>query len=261
MDKPTRQLVRHCEVLYEQRQYGRAARLLGDAVGREPDSVPVLALLAHALRMVSRYDEAIDCARRVVALQPTQAGSHGLLAGVLIGAGQHEEAITTAEEAIRLDPRVPGGFWAVASASYELGQFSQAVRAARRGLAIHPRAMHLRQHLAMSLAADGHGPEAVRLITAVLAEAPAQPSSHTAAGWTYLRMDLLDVAATHFLKALELDPTFPWQHEGLGFVRFEQGRLVEARAHLAEAFRLDPALRNGRRLLEQLEATLPPGSR
>lgn len=219
-----------------------------------PSDPRPLDALAQVYRLTQRHVEAMDAARDLARMCPTRSRSHGLLAYVLNGATRHAEGAEAAREAIRLSPTSVLGYWQAAIAADGLGHLVESVHWARQGLAHDPSNVSLRQRLGMALGGLGQAAEAEHVVADYLRQEPADPFNQTAAGWTYLRLNWLDRAAERFLAALEMQPNYPWQHEGLGIVRYKQGRFDEARRLLTEAARLDPAIVEGRRILDQLNA-------
>ena len=59
-------------------------------------------------------------------------------------------------------------------------------------------------------------------------------------GGLLLERDALDEAEAHFLRAIEIEPTYPEAYDNLGIVLHRRGRLDEAIARYREALRLDP---------------------
>jgi Flp pilus assembly protein TadD len=60
----------------------------------------------------------------------------------------------------------------------------------------------------------------------------------------------MDQAQAHFIRALELKPTFAEAHNSLGVILARKGRLAEAIDQFSEALRLKPGFRQARVNLE-----------
>jgi len=87
--------VRATQAWYELRFYdwGGAEKIFRDALAVAPDNVNVLHWLSHVLSFQGRFDEAIDLARRAVAVDPLSNMMRTNLAYILIDAGQFDEAL------------------------------------------------------------------------------------------------------------------------------------------------------------------------
>ena len=69
---------------------------------------------------------------------------------------------------------------------------------------------------------------------------PEEAPYWNALGYYYLKSGDLQEAEAHFLKAIELDGTYPIPHNNLGVVYLKQGLCERAEEEFRQAVRLDP---------------------
>ncbi len=69
---------------------------------------------------------------------------------------------------------------------------------------------------------------------------PQKASYQNALGYYYLKAGNLEEAETHFLKAIELDDSYPIAHNNLGVLYLQQGRPELAEKEFRQAVRLNP---------------------
>jgi Flp pilus assembly protein TadD len=69
---------------------------------------------------------------------------------------------------------------------------------------------------------------------------PEEAHYWNALGYYYLKSGDLQEAEAHFLKAIELDGTYPIPHNNLGVVYLKQGFYQRAEQEFRQAVRLDP---------------------
>jgi TolB-like protein/DNA-binding winged helix-turn-helix (wHTH) protein/Flp pilus assembly protein TadD len=117
--------------------WGRAKQEL-DAAMTEPTPL-ALSLQSSMFLYNRRYEQAIEEARKAIALNPSSAIGYLALADALAFDGQPVQAIETADDAIRLDPNFPAPYLKVKGrAQFDLQQYRQAAETLRRSVAGNP---------------------------------------------------------------------------------------------------------------------------
>jgi tetratricopeptide (TPR) repeat protein len=110
----------------------------------------------------SRWDEAIDAYRRVVALDPTYAAAWNNLGLLLHRMGQYEEAGKAYLAALDQDPRLAEAAYNLGSLHEDLSDVETSIRYYRLALALAPDYADAHFNLAGVLARAGRAPEAGR---------------------------------------------------------------------------------------------------
>jgi Flp pilus assembly protein TadD len=69
---------------------------------------------------------------------------------------------------------------------------------------------------------------------------PCKASYWNTLGYYYLKSGELELAETHFLRAVEMDASYPLAHNNLGVVYLKQGQAEQAAKEFRQAIRLNP---------------------
>lgn len=70
---------------------------------------------------------------------------------------------------------------------------------------------------------------------------PQKASYHNALGYYYMKAGNLEEAEIHFLKAIELDGSYPIAHNNLGVLYLQQGQPEQGEKEFRQAIRLNPS--------------------
>jgi class 3 adenylate cyclase/TolB-like protein len=141
------------------------------AVASEDADGQAHTVLGNVRLLQRRYEEAVEVARRAVAIRPGCTNSNGFLANVLLHCGEPQGALTHIKRAIRLSPVYPPWFLEILAASYrEAGEIGLAVIAAQEVLRLTPHSIQGRVILVSSLARAGWAADAKRVGAEILSE-------------------------------------------------------------------------------------------
>ncbi len=122
---------------------------------QDPWAHVALGYLAFTARQT---DEAIDCFRRALDINPNFAAARGFIGFALACDGRSEDAIENSQRAIRMSPRDPLNFFFVgglAAAHYLAGRYVEAVDWARQQVQMRPGSPSGHRILCASLAQAG----------------------------------------------------------------------------------------------------------
>ena len=112
--------------------------MLRHAIKNAPDYARLWVDLSVACREQDKYDEALECAEKVLELAPEMAESFMLHAGVLGAMGDHEGAIREYETALGITPNRPGVLCSMAHHQKTIGRQDEAIATYRRCIDIKP---------------------------------------------------------------------------------------------------------------------------
>lgn len=101
---------------------------LDQAVKCAPSDPEILEEWARSLYLEERYDDAIDAARRALAVEPDRVGALFILGLCLCGVDAPEEALSCVQRCIELEPGAPQFFRHLANVLFDLGRFEEAGR-------------------------------------------------------------------------------------------------------------------------------------
>jgi tetratricopeptide (TPR) repeat protein len=267
---------RQIEAALNALQAGRAARaeaICRERLGRDPESVEFLRLLAQALLRQSRLAEAELVVRKALALRPSYPPSQEDLGSILMMQGRHEEAVRIFEHALQLDQGLPLaqknlgrclaalGRAAEADAAFEkffeqdrtrvrvafaldhlkAGRKEEAIRELRRAVRDDPDDVDALRHLAQIFLQDEQRQsDAEAILRRVTALTPGYADAWAMLGTLLHRARRCEEASQCNAKATELDPGHAIAWSGLGNDYARIGRMEESAEAYRRAVELEP---------------------
>jgi adenylate cyclase len=117
---------------------------------------------------LGQYDQAIEAARRAIAINPNSSWAKDNLSHTYLNSGQCDRSLEYFDNLIRHDSRDSDYYRAKSQAHFCLKQYDQAIEAARRAIAINPNSW-IHAVLASALALSGHEAEAHEVLQRYLA--------------------------------------------------------------------------------------------
>ncbi|MCB1228014.1 MAG: tetratricopeptide repeat protein [Verrucomicrobiales bacterium] len=221
----------------EQRRYPEAADFFKLALAQDPNSADAYMHLALCwMREPGKEKDAVDAARRAVALEPEHGGLHAILALTLTNMARDgekavfQQALTAAQTAISLAPDLPLAHGVEAQVLLRLQKFPEAEAAARRALELDPEDTDATEMLSSALLLQGKTAENSGLVDYHLQRHADDDGAHSAAGWQALMQGRHQEANQHFAEALRLNPMS--QNARMGLVESYRARSRIFRAQL-----------------------------
>lgn len=203
-------------LLFEARRHALAAETFLAALAEDPSNAGALEMLARCHLHLDRVGEALDCARRAVALAPDWCGSHDALARAELARGEARAALEAVDQALRLHPEEPEHHELRASVLDELLEYEAALGAADAGLAMDPGHVGCLNRRALALRALGETELELETLATTLQVAPENATAHALRGWTMMKTNQLPAARSHLEEALRQAPGYRWAEMGLG---------------------------------------------
>lgn len=219
-------------------------RLLDAAIERAPGIAAFHGNRGEILRVLGRSAEAAAATIIALELDPTLAPAQNNLGMLRLRAGRPAEALTAFDEAIRLrpgflTPRVNRG-----EALLELGRLEEAADAYREVLAVDPENAWVHAYLGHVLLEMGDidlVDEAAAHCFRAVELAPGLACSHTNLGNVLSAMNRDDEAIESYQRAIEIDSTLgnPWNN--LALIEQSRGRYDQAAEAFERALECAPA--------------------
>jgi tetratricopeptide (TPR) repeat protein len=203
------------EMLLQRRQYADAEKALRQHLSQHADDGAAHAMLAVALSMQDRFDDALMEARWSIRCDPNDAYNHQALALSYLGLRKYDEARLAIQEAIRLAPQNAQFHSLLARIRLNEGRWDEALRAVETALQLEPENVELANLRAEALVKLGRKQEASAILQGALAKDPNNPNSHAAQGWTMLHRGEINQAIEHYREALRLNPNNQWAQAGI----------------------------------------------
>jgi Flp pilus assembly protein TadD len=174
-----------------------------------------------------RYDEAEQCYRHALALEPAHAGAHCNLGVLLAARSQHDEAERMYRRAIELAPSSADAYTNLGLLLATCDRDEEAERLHRQALALEPESSAIWTNLANLLVKLGRNGEAEQSYKQAIALDPTSPIARTNLGALLADSSRADEAEQAFRQAIALAPDYPRARLNLGYLLLAQGRFAE----------------------------------
>jgi adenylate cyclase len=139
---------------------------------------------SRAYYAMKQYDQAIEAARRAIAIDPSASFSgYAALGEAYFLTGQFEKSLESCDQAIRLSPRDPECYHVSASAYFAMKQYDQAIERARRTMAVASDDQWAHADIIAALALTGREADAREALQRFLALPPGADRMRTIAAW------------------------------------------------------------------------------
>ena len=222
------------------RDYRTEEALWRDTIAKRPDNPRAYGNLGRALVDAARWQEAIEAARKELAVDPDYHGdAHLILGRALTELGRPAEAVPHFAEALRYHPDsfdVRNNYGVALAA---LGRWSDAAVQYEEALRLKPGFAEGHNNLANALARAGHLAEALSHYAAAARLQPDFADAESNWGRTLAESGRPAEALPHFERALALRPNAA-AHEDLAAALAAAGRTADAIAQYEAAVRLQP---------------------
>lgn len=229
------------------RELAAAIRLLQAKNGAEAEAIlaplaqefarnaDVWQLLAGALKLQERWDEALHAFEMSLALNPAQANVRNNHGNVLYTLGRHREALRELDEALRLQPNYADAHYNRALVLEALGREDEALAAVEQACrtgTVPARFHALRAKLLASSPAQDRADAAYRLALGQSIEearksvtsAPGEPTTWISMGDSLRFLGRHDEAADAYARAIEADNTNLLAHQRLNQTLWETAK-------------------------------------
>ncbi len=206
-----------------------------------PDNHAVWVNLATAQARKGQLDEAIECLKKAIELDPNLAVAHSELGLVLRIKGQLDEASACFRKAIELDPNLAEAHANLGVVLKSKGKVDDAVAEYKKARELNPKLVGIHSSLGQALIRKGQWDEAIAELREAIALDPKDANAHSNLGAILCNVKKdYDEASACFRKAIELDPKNSMSHFNLGNALRETGQWDEAIACYQKAIELDP---------------------
>ena len=213
---------------------------LQQAVARESYDKSYHCNLGLALNGVGRADEAVECYRRSLQLDPDYPEANNNLGVVLREQGEPEQAAVYYDRALRVRPDYADAHNNLAIVLYDLGRFEQAEGHFRRAIALKPGVAEMFNNLGATLRELGRNEEALAAYQQSLTLKPNSPATINNLGAMHQQELRLEEAGAFYRQALTVQPKFVSAFENMAGALGELGRFEESRQALDQAMSIEP---------------------
>lgn len=199
-----------------------------------------------AFEATERFDEALAAVEKAIALTPKNAEAHRNRAILLVKTGHARDAIEPARRALALDRNVADGDGVLGWVFLNVGYKQAAVMQLERAIGKDPKSLLARRAYASALIAAGDWEKGVAQLAQALELARLDPPQtraqiHMQIAIAQIEQERYEPAATHAQEALGLAPNEPLAQYLLGVSLYRLDRETAALAAFDRYLELDPA--------------------
>jgi tetratricopeptide (TPR) repeat protein len=241
--------------LLERGQLDEAIVHYREAVEMEPDIAQVQSNLGNALVQQGKVEEAIVHLQRALQIDPAYAEAYNYMGNGLMKKGQAAEAIGYYQKAVELNTSYADAQNNLGAAFLRNGQVEQGLAHYKQAVVMKPGSAEMQLNLGNALARKGMWVDAIACYQAALSAGPDPVQAarvRNNLGGALERIGKPDEALEQFIKAVQLNGSYPEAHCNLGRILAKRGQRDEAVAHLREALRLRPGYEQAREQLREL---------
>jgi tetratricopeptide (TPR) repeat protein/SAM-dependent methyltransferase len=210
------------------------------ALAIAPEHADTYHKLGDVLHRQGRLSEAVASYRNALSIQPDAANLHYNLGGVLRDQGKASEAIASYRKAISIEPGHVMARNNLGNVQKAEGDLDGAAATYRETLVIKPDAMEAHFNLGVVLELQGKQDEAIDRYQEALALKPDSVPVLYTLGNTFSNQGRLDDAVASYRSALAIRPDLADIHNNLGNALQAQGKTDEAIACYRRALALKP---------------------
>jgi tetratricopeptide (TPR) repeat protein len=211
----TENVITRAELLFQQKKYSDAEKLLKDLLATNPNDVHVLILLAETSLQLDKIEQASRFVDSAIGIDPQNPVLFYIKSRLAISNDKYDDAETHIRQSIDLDPSDPDYYALWSSVKHTRKQFTEALSLADRALELDPEnilALNIRSSALLKLDKKD---ESYKTIEGALREDPNNPYTHANYGWNLLEKRDHKKALEHFREALKADPNFQYAQAGM----------------------------------------------
>ncbi|MBT4703435.1 MAG: tetratricopeptide repeat protein [Rhodospirillaceae bacterium] len=216
-----------------------AANLIAKAVRYAPqddDTIKAVFLnnLGSAYGALRKADEAVECFRRALEIDPNFLLALDNLGNAMINEDQLDEAVACFKRMIEIDPGDESAYCKLASSLIDRGELDDGLQCLREALVTNPDFIVVRGNLGVALNERGEHDEAVACFRKVLEIDPNDAAAYCNLGVALSSLGKLDEAEEATCQAIRLDPDIQSAHTQLGFLLLRQEKIEDASEAILE---------------------------
>ncbi len=226
-------------IAHQAGQTDTAARLVGEAITRNPDVGLYHTNLCEILRQQKDCARAIEHGRRGAELDPDSATAHSNLGVAHYDAEDYDAAEACQRRALAIEPHLPQALNNLGSICRQREDHDQAIAYYRETLAAAPNHVEALNNLGALLTETEQPEEAHDVLMRAIKLNPGYPEAHRNIGSMFLQEEDYEKAAAAFTEALRHRPQFVAAMVGLAAVRRHQRDFEPAERLLDEALAVE----------------------
>lgn len=225
--------------LVQQNRLEEAKALYLEICRTDPSNVEAWISLSATNRRLGHFQEAEECARQAVRLQPELALAHYTQATAVHSQGKMEEALVGYRRTIQLNPDLARAHYLLGNVSHSMGLMDEALTSYRQAIALQPDFFEALNNLGAVLTSLGLLEEATKVLQQALALRPDTPQALTNLACVAEQAGRVDESLLLFQRALRISPDSIDVLARLAASLEKLGRLDEAKTHIERGLALN----------------------
>jgi tetratricopeptide (TPR) repeat protein len=227
------------EVYQIQNDLAKAAQILQQGVGLDPDSYQSQIQLIYTFAAMGEFEQALDQCEVLITKQPQWAAPVALKAWVYLKMGHPQVSGAILARASLLEGEDLDSIVALGFAYMDSRWYRKAEEMFLKAIALSPNNADIQLYLAGAYARQNKYDEVLETIEEILRGDDESVDAYLALGTLYLDQEEIYYALGKFLHALELGPDDWGVHSSLSFTYFHLGQVEKALAEARETIRLN----------------------
>jgi len=196
--------------------------------------------LGRTLARQGKYDEAVECLTRSIALSPKVARAHLDLGNYLVKQNKLDEAIACLHQAIELDPQYASAHHSLGMALSTQGRIEEAILSHWKAIELSPAMAGTSRELFNAIRNQPNRDKTIAFFRKVIADHPENALAHWFLGNALWYQGNIADSLEPFQRASELAPSDARPHHSRANVLCALGRLKEAIDAYQKAIELVP---------------------
>lgn len=223
-----------------QQQWQQAMAYYEQAVQIEPNFAIAYKHLANLYTRAGQREQAADYRYRAVTLRPDWATARNQLklGNLLLEVNKVDQALDCYRRSVELDPDAYHTHYNLAVALTSQERWAEAAAAYQQALTINPN--HADSYYGLCKVAEGQNDTqaAVEYCQRAVELSPNSFAAHHTLATLLLKLNRWEEAADAYYRGLKINPDFGWSYHNLGYALLKQGKLEEAVTQLRRAIEL-----------------------
>ncbi len=218
----------------------QAEKLYRQILQQDPQNSDAHHLLGLIAYQVKKYDAAIACIEKALALKPSTSVYHLNIGNVYKAQGDFMAALKSYEKAISLHPNYPDAFYNCGIIYQNQGKLDTAIAHYKKALQLKPDHARAHNNLGNTLKEKGDLDAALHHFLEAIRLEPVYAYAHNNAANIYKTKKNMDAALHHYNEALNCNPAYADAHYNMGIILKDRRKITEAARHFRKAIKLDP---------------------
>ena len=209
------QLIERAAILFEQKRYTDAEKIISEVLATEPQNLDCLQMLAEIKIQNDEYANALEIINNAIGQYPDYDVLFYTKSRILLALEKIDEALKTINNAIELDPNDTNNYAFKGHILNVQKKFEEGLSEANLALEIDPSNVFALNVRSTSLLKLNRKEDSFATIEGALNEDPNNSYTHANYGWGLLEKGDVDKSLSHFSEALKQNPNNEYAQSGM----------------------------------------------